>query len=533
MNAKRVTVYDTTLRDGAQAEGVSFSAAAKVQIAKRLDDFGVAYIEGGFAASNPKDMEFFRLIKNEKLNHAKIAAFGSTRRANVAPENDTGLKALLEADTPVCTIFGKSWLLHVTEVLQTTPEENLEMIRSSVRFLKERGKEVIFDAEHFFDGYKDDPEYALAALNAAADAGADCLCLCETNGGTLPHEVEAITAAVVKQFKTPVGIHTHNDSECGVANALVAVRAGAVQVQGTMNGIGERVGNCNLISVISNLMLKMGYACLPEKSNLKRLRALSHFIYEQANMRPYTKQAFVGDSAFAHKAGMHVDGVRKVAHSFEHVNPEAVGNQRRILISELSGASNIILKAIEMGINVDRKSPEIREVLKQLEQMEKEGYEYESADASFQMLVKKVLKKHKSFFDFESFTVIVDKQDARPGCRSEATVRLRVNGESVSTMGTGDGPVDALDHALRDALVNFYPAIAGVVLTDYSVRILDPEEATAAKTRVLIESSDGEKTWGTVGVSDNIIEASWEALVDSVEYKLFLEEEKVKNGAPE
>jgi len=528
MYTKNTVIYDTTLRDGAQAEGVSFSAVAKVQVAKRLDEFGIAYIEGGFAASNPKDMEFFRLIRQEKLKHAKVAAFGSTRRAHTPPEDDKGLAALLEADTPVCTIFGKSWLLHVTEVLQTTAEENLNMIADSVRYLKEQGKEVIYDAEHFFDGYKDNPEYALAALKAAAEAGADCLVLCETNGGALPQEVADITAVVVKRFDTPVGIHTHNDGELGVANALAAVEAGAVHIQGTMNGIGERVGNCNLTSVIPNLMLKMGHTCLANRENLKQLRALSLFVYEQANMRPLTKQPFTGDSAFAHKAGMHVDGVRKVARSFEHILPESVGNQRRILISELSGASNIVLKAIEMGEKLDRKSPEVREVLKQLEEMEKEGYEYESADASLQMLIKKVLKKHRSFFDLKSFSVTVDKQGEATGCRSEATVKLCVDGESVSAGGTGDGPVDALNHALREALVGFYPAIAGVVLKDYSVRILDPEEATAAKTRVLIESGDGEKTWGTVGVSENIIEASWEALVDSVEYKLFLEEEKAR-----
>ncbi|NOU36778.1 MAG: citramalate synthase [Kiritimatiellaceae bacterium] len=528
MSTKKIAIYDTTLRDGAQAEGVSFSAVAKVQVAKRLDEFGVGYIEGGFAASNPKDMEFFRLIKKEPLKNAKVAAFGSTRRANTPPEQDKGLAALLEADTPVCTIFGKSWLLHVIEVLQTTPEENLAMIADSVRFLKAHGKEVIYDAEHFFDGYKDSPEYAMAALKAAADAGADCLVLCETNGGALPHEVATITAAVVKAFKTPVGIHTHNDGELGVANALAAVQVGAVHVQGTINGIGERVGNCNLSSVIPNLMLKMGYTCLAKAENLKQLRALSQFVYEQANMRSYTKQAFVGDSAFAHKAGMHVDGVRKVSRSFEHIVPESVGNSRRILISELSGASNVFLKAIEMGLELDRKSPEVREVLKQLEQMEKDGYEYESADASFQMLIKKVLNKHQSFFDLKSFSVTVNKQGAGSGCSSEANVKLSVGGQDVSSNGTGDGPVDALNHALRDALVKFYPAIADVALIDYSVRILDPEEATAAKTRVLIESSDGEKTWGTVGVSENIIEASWEALVDSVEYKLFLEEEKAK-----
>jgi len=527
MSMKQIAIYDTTLRDGAQAEGVSFSAVAKVQIARRLDEFGIAYIEGGFAASNPKDMEFFRLIKKERLKQARIAAFGSTRRAGVAPEEDKGLAALLEADTPVCTVFGKSWLLHVTEVLQTTPEENLNMIADSVRFLKAHGKEVIYDAEHFYDGYKDNPDYALAALKAAAEAGADCLVLCETNGGALPHEVAEITEVVVRAFDTPVGVHTHNDGELGVANALAGVRAGAVHVQGTFNGIGERVGNCNLTSVVPNLILKMECACLPEPENLKQLRALSQFVYEQANLRPFAKQPFVGESAFAHKAGMHVDGVRKVSHSFEHVRPEAVGNQRRILISELSGASNVFLKAVEMGLELDRKSPEVREVLRELEQMEKDGYEYESADASFQMLIKKVLKKHKPFFELEGFRVIVER--ARPtgsGCTSEATVKVRVGDEVEFTVGEGDGPVDALNAALRKALSRFYPAIADVVLKDYSVRILDPEEATAAKTRVLIESSDGERTWGTVGVSENIIEASWEALVDSVEYKLFLEEEK-------
>jgi len=388
------------------------------------------------------------------------------------------------------------------------------------------GREVIYDAEHFFDGYKDSLEYALSTLKAAADAGADCLVLCETNGGALPEEVAEITKTVIERFSVPVGIHTHNDGELGVANALAAVRAGAVHVQGTINGIGERVGNCNLISVIPNLMLKTGCACLAKEENLRQLRALSQFIYEQANMRPFAKQPFVGESAFAHKAGMHVDGVRKVSRSFEHIVPESVGNQRRILISELSGASNIFLKAIEMGLEVDRKSPEVREVLKQLEQMEKDGYEYESADASFQMLIKKVLKKHRSFFELISFNVMVDRQAAVGGCRSVATVKVKVGDETQFTVGEGDGPVDALNAALRGALVKFYPSIADVVLKDYSVRILDPEEATAAKTRVLIESSDGVKTWGTVGVSENIIEASWEALVDSVEYKLFLEEEK-------
>jgi 2-isopropylmalate synthase len=524
--SKRIELYDTTLRDGAQAEGVSFSAVSKVEIAKRLDEFGIDLIEGGYAASNPRDMEFFRLIRRETLRHARIAAFGSTRRAATPADEDRGLAALLEAETPVCTIFGKSWLLHVTEVLRTTPEENLAMIADSVRYLKDYGKDVVYDAEHFFDGYKDDPEYAISTLRAAAEAGADCLVLCETNGGALPEEIAKITAAVRGVLTTPLGVHTHNDGELGVANALAGVRAGAVHVQGTINGIGERVGNCNLVSVIPNLMLKMGYDCLPDADRLKQLRPLSQFVYEQANLRPFPKQPFVGESAFAHKAGMHVDGVRKVSRSFEHIDPEAVGNQRRILISELSGASNVFLKAIEMGLGVDRKSPEVREVLQQLEKMEREGYEYESADASFQMLIKKVLKKHRSFFELVGFNVMVDRGRTAGDCRSVATVKVRVGEDTEHTVGEGDGPVDALNAALRKALSRFYPVIADVVLKDYSVRILDPEEATAAKTRVLIESSDGERTWGTVGVSENLIEASWEALVDSVEYKLFLEEDR-------
>jgi len=527
MSKKRILIYDTTLRDGAQAEGVSFSTISKIQIAKTLDSFGIDYIEGGFAASNPTDMDFFKAIKREKLQHAKIAAFGSTRRANVNVEDDKGLKALLEADTEVCTIFGKSWLLHVTEVLRTTPEENLAMIEESVRFLKEKGKEVIYDAEHFFDGYKDSPEYALQTLEAAIKGGADCLVLCETNGGRLPSEVFEITQTVTNRFDIPVGIHTHNDSEMAVANSIEAIRAGAVHVQGTINGFGERCGNANLCSIIPNLILKTEYTCLADESNLTSLKSVSQFVNEQANLRDNRRAAFVGDSAFAHKAGMHVNGVRKVTHSFEHVPPESVGNERRILISELSGTSNVMEKLLEMGIdNIDRNSTEVREILQTLEKMEKEGYVYESADASFKMLVKKVLKEHKSFFELEGFRVIVEKRHKDEPCLSEATLKLRVNGKRAFTVGEGDGPVDALNSALRRALQTFYPSIKNVHLADYRVRILDPEEATAAKTRVIIESTDGRESWGTVGVSENIIEASWEALVDGVEYKLFLEEEK-------
>ena len=524
----KVFIYDTTLRDGAQAEGVTFSPVAKIHVAKMLDSFGVDYIEGGFAASNPKDMAFFKDIKKEKLQHAKVAAFGSTRRANVKVEEDKGTLALIEADTEVCTIFGKTWLLHVTEVLKTTPEENLAMIEDTCRFLKENGKEVVYDAEHFFDGFKDSPEYALQTLDAAAKGGADVLVLCDTNGGRMPHEVFEITTLVRERFDVPVGIHTHNDSEFGVANAMEAVRAGAVQVQGTINGFGERCGNCNLISVVANIILKTDKTCLADPGQLKNLKRVSQFVNEQANLRDNQRAAFVGESAFAHKAGMHVDGVRKVSQSFEHVPPDAVGNARRILISELSGASNVMEKLIEMGLdNIDRKSPEVRDILQTMEKMEKSGYVYEAADASFKMLIKKVLKEHKSFFELEGFRVIVEKRSKDEPCVSEATLKLKVGSDRKAfTVGEGDGPVDALNMALCNALAEFYPSIKDVHLADYRVSILDPEEATAAKTRVHIESSDGSRSWGTVGVSENIIEASWEALVDGVEYKLFLDEER-------
>ncbi len=523
---KRIAIYDTTLRDGTQGEGISFSNSGKLRVAERLDAFGVDYIEGGYAASNPRDMAFFKDVKKLNLTHAKVAAFGSTRRANIAVGEDPGVRALMEADTPVVTFFGKSWKLHVRDVLRTTPEENLAMIADTVRYFKERDKEVIYDAEHFFDGYKDDPDYAIATLRAAAEAGADMLVPCDTNGGTLPHEVHTIITALAGRFDTPLGIHTHNDCELGVANSLEAVRAGAVHVQGTINGFGERCGNANLTAIIPNLLLKMKHPCLRDgEKSLRQLRDVSHFINELANQRPWTKAAYVGDSAFAHKAGMHVDGVRKNPQSFEHVEPECVGNKRRVLISELSGASNVFLKAVEMNLQVDKSSPEVKEILHELERLEKEGYEFEAAEASFKLLIQKVLKAHRPFFAMEGFRVIVEKNGQLEDCRSEATVKLRVEGDVEHTVAEGDGPVNALDGALRRALTRFYPRIADVFLTDFRVRILDPEEHTAAKTRVLIESSDGKQTWSTVGVSENLIEASWEALVDSVEYKMFLDEQ--------
>jgi 2-isopropylmalate synthase len=522
----RIEIYDTTLRDGAQGEGISFSGVGKVRVAKCLDEFGVDYIEGGFAGSNPKDMEFFNDIRRETLQHARVAAFGMTRRAGARVGEDTGVTALLDAGAPVCTVVGKSSAIHVRELLKTTEDENRAMIADTLRLLKEQGREVIYDAEHFFDGFKDNPAHALSTLKAARDAGADRLVLCDTNGGAMPHEVASITAEVVRQFGGCVGIHTHNDCELGVANSLEALRAGAVHVQGTINGFGERTGNANLSSIIPNLLLKLGFDCLAGGADrLGQLKRVSEFVCEMANVRPNRKAAFVGDSAFAHKGGMHADGVRKFVASFEHIDPAVVGNQRRILISELSGSSNVFLKAVELGLNLDKSAPEVKEILRELERLEKSGYEFEAAEGSFKLLIQKVLKKHKAFFDLDAFRVIVEKRKRGEACLSEATVKLSVNGETALTVGEGDGPVDALNAALRSALTRFYPKIKDVHLVDYRVRILDPETATAAKTRVLIESSDGARTWGTVGVSTNIIEASWEALVDSVEYKLFLDEQ--------
>lgn len=518
-----ICLYDTTLRDGAQGKGISFSPAAKLRVAQALDGFGIDVIEGGYAASNPKDVAFFEDVKRLELSHAKIAAFGSTRRAKISPTEDADCQALIAADTPICTIFGKSWTLHVTDVLRTTLDENLAMIRETVDWLKQQGREVVYDAEHFFDGYKNDRDYALASLAAARDAGAEVLVLCDTNGGTLPHEVYRITQEVDDALNVPLGIHAHNDGGCGVANSLESVRAGAVHIQGTINGYGERCGNADLIPLMANLQFKLG-GQFSQELKMDRLTELSRTIDEIANQRPNPKSAYVGDHAFSHKAGMHVDGVRKNAASFEHVPPESVGNGRHILISELSGTSNVLLKILDMGVEVDKTSPEVREVLKELERLEKDGYEFEGADASFYMLVQKVLKNHRSFFDVVGYRIINEYRTGEGSQLAEASVKISVNGEEEYTVAEGDGPVDALDQALRKALARFYPAIAEVKLTDFRVRILDPEHSTQAKTRVLIESTDGQKTWSTTGVSENLIDASWEALVESVEYKLFLDE---------
>ena len=526
MSTRTVTIYDTTLRDGAQGEGISFSSADKVRIAERLDAFGVHYIEGGWPGSNPKDLDFFAAVAARKFKRAKISAFGSTRRAKIKCAHDPQVAALVKAETPVVTLVGKTWSLHVAEVLRTTPAENLAMIADTVRYFKQLGKEVTYDAEHFFDGYKDDPRYALATLKAAQDAGADIVVLCDTNGGSLPAEVAQIVGAVHKRLKCPVGIHTHNDSGLAVANALAAVEQGASQVQGTINGYGERTGNCNLTSVIPCLVLKMGVACGIPKENLRHLRELSLFVDDLANVRHDIKQPFVGASAFAHKGGIHVNAVEKVARSYEHIAPEVVGNRRRVLVSELSGRSNVLMKAHELGVVLDKDSSAVRDILHQLKQLEHAGYEFEAADASFHILVQKLLKRHKPFFSLLGYRVIMDKYGDDGRSIVEASVKLSVRGEVVHTAAEGDGPVNALDSAFRQALMKFYPSIAAVRLVDYKVRILDSQSGTAAKTRVMIESTDGKEIWGTVGVSDNIIEASWEALVDSVEYKLFKDEQK-------
>lgn len=522
--AESIELYDTTLRDGAQGEGISFSAPGKIRVALLLDELGIDIIEGGYAASNPRDQAFFQDIRKESLKHSRIAAFGSTCRPQADAAKDPGVLAMLQAETPVVTLFGKSWMLHVRDVLKTTDEENVRMIGDTVSALKQQDRDVIYDAEHFFDGYKDDPDYAIRTLQAAVDAGADRIVLCDTNGGTLPHDVFEITKAVGQVLEAKIGIHTHNDSECAVANSLQAVHAGAMHIQGTINGFGERCGNANLCSIIPNLQLKLNRPCLPDPDRIRLLTKVADAVSELTNHRPDKKMPFIGASAFAHKAGMHVDGVRKTSSSFEHMDPAVVGNQRRILISELSGGSNVFLKAVEMGLEVDKSSPEVKEILRELENQEKQGYEFEAAEASFKMLIQKVLKAHKPFFDLEGFRVIVEKRSPDESCLSEATIKVSVDGETEHQVGEGDGPVDALNNALRQALTRFYPEIAKVFLTDYRVRILDPEEHTAAKTRVLIDSSDGHQNWSTVGVSENLIEASWEALVDSVEYKLFLDE---------
>jgi 2-isopropylmalate synthase len=515
---RSITIYDTTLRDGTQGEGVSFSMEDKVRLATRMDALGINYIEGGWPGSNPKDLRFFRRMQDVPLKRARLAAFSMTRRAGGSTETDANMQAVIDAGAPVATIVGKSWDFHVTGAVGTTLAENLAMIGDTIGFLRARVEEVIFDAEHFFDGFRANRDYALETLRAAEAGGARWLVLCDTNGGTLPFDLVDIVRQAKRHVRAPLGIHVHNDAECAVACTLAAVREGVDQVQGTLNGFGERCGNANLVSVIPALVLKMGLDCIP-RPHLKELRAVSRFAAELANRKPWSSQPYVGDSAFAHKGGMHVSAVLKHPETYEHIDPEAVGNHRRVLVSELAGKSNILFKAREYGIDLEHDTPDSRRILDELKALEDQGFQFEGAEASFELLMERALGRHTPYFDLDAYRVIVEEQKGEQPV-AEATVRVRVKGMLEHTASTGNGPVNALDHALRKALEEFYPNLREMALLDYKVRILDEASGTAAKTRVLVTSGDGEETWGTVGVGENIIDASWQALVDSIEYKL-------------
>jgi 2-isopropylmalate synthase len=513
-------LYDTTLRDGAQTEGISFSADDKVKVARKLDDLGIHYVEGGFSApTNRTDMEFFARMRAEPLRQAKLVVFGMTRRARTEPEDDPAMRNLIALGAPVAALVGKAWDLHAKAVLRVELDENLRMIQDSVRYVKAHGLEVGFDAEHFFDGFKHNPEYALACLRAAHEAGADWICLCDTNGGALPQEVESAVRAVRKSFKAPLGIHTHDDCELAVANALAAVAAGCTMVQGTINGYGERCGTANLCAVIPNLQLKMRRALISEEQ-LAQLYEVAHYIASVANMAPPEWDAYVGRSAFAHKGGMHVDAMLKNPRTYEHVPPEQVGNERRFLVSDQAGRKAVLFKAQALDLGLDQDSPQAQAIMARLKEMEHAGYQFEGAEASFELMVRKSLGMHQPQFELEGFRVIVEK-DRHGELHTEATIKVRVDDMEEHTAAEGDGPVHALDNALRKALERFYPDLRGIRLTDFKVRVVNaPEQATAAAVRVMVESRAGSHTWTTVGVHTNIIEASWQALVDGVEYGL-------------
>lgn len=521
----QIQLYDTTLRDGTQAEDVSLLVEDKIRIAHKLDEMGIHYIEGGWPGSNPKDVAFFKEIKKEKLHQTRVAAFGSTRRARVTPDKDQNIRTLIQSEADVVTIFGKTWDFQVREALRITLEENLELIYDSLEYLKSRVPQVFYDAEHFFDGFKANPDYALKTLKAAEQAGVDCIVLCDTNGGTMPFEIAGIVDQVRKSVKTPLGIHTHNDSECAVANTLAAVERGVVHVQGTINGFGERCGNANLCSIIPALVLKMKRECLSGEQ-LKRLSELSRFVYELCNLSPDKHQPYVGKSAFAHKGGVHVSAIQRHPETYEHIRPELVGNTTRVLVSDLSGRSNILAKAQEFNINLDSKDPVAMEILDKIKELENQGYQFEGAEASFELLMKRALGTHRKFFSVMGFRVIDERRHDDQKPLAEATIMVKVGGKIEHTAAVGNGPVNALDNALRKALEKFYPKLKEVRLHDYKVRVLPAGQGTASVTRVLIESGDRESRWGTVGVSDNIIEASYQALIDSIEYKLDKVEEK-------
>jgi 2-isopropylmalate synthase len=513
---KSVYLYDTTLRDGTQREGMSLSLEDKLKIAQRLDDFGIHYIEGGWPGSNPKDAEFFRRVRTLDLKHAKMAAFGMTRRKHTPVAEDSNIQMLIEAQTPVVTLVGKTWDLHVRDVLETTLEENLAIIGDSIAFIKEQGREVVYDAEHFFDGYKANPEYAIDTLRAAVEHGVDTLVLADTNGGSMPWEVEEIFKVVASTFDVPLGIHTHDDAGCALSNTLVAVRAGATQVQGTINGYGERVANADLITIIPSLQLKMGIPVVSDE-NLQNLTLLSRFVAEIANLAHDDHHPYVGASAFSHKGGMHVAAMLKNEASYQHIDPTAIGNQRRSVVSELSGRGNIVEKAHAMGIEAD--GDQVRDVLERVKKLEAKGFTFEGAEASLELMLRRAQPGYVPPFELIDFLVLVERRRGR-GLLAEATVKVRVGPRIMHTVGEGNGPVNALDAALRKALLDVYPSLTKVKLVDYKVRILDSDTATAATTRVLIDTTDGHARWSTVGADSNIIEASWHALADSMEYAL-------------
>lgn len=516
---RKLEIYDTTLRDGAQAEDVSFSVDDKVLVAKKLDELGVQYIEGGWPGANPKDIEFFRIIKTIPFKHATVVAFGATRKASNSARKDPNLQALLAAETKTITLFGKSWGLHVTEALGITLAKNLELIGDSVAYLRAKGRRVFYDAEHFFDGYKANPDYALETIRRAVAEGAERVILCDTNGGAMPWEVRDICAVVKQECPVPLGIHAHNDTEMAVANSLVAIEAGILQVQGTINGIGERCGNANLCSILPNLELKMQRPVLGDR-RLTCLREVSNFVTEIANLMPNKHQPYVGDAAFAHKGGVHIHAVRKNAATYEHIIPEKVGNRQRMLVSDYTGRSGLLGKAEAYGIKLSKDTPKLQELLATLKDLESQGYQFEGAEGSFELLLRKALGRYKPSFQLLGFRVIVEKRHADEAPISEATLMVKVGDVVEHTAAVGAGPVNALDHALRKALERFYPQLAEVKLLDYKVRVLAASHGTASKVRVLLESGDHKEKWGTVGVSENIMEASWQALADSIEYKL-------------
>ena len=522
IKSKKIQIFDTTLRDGTQGAKISLSVEDKIKIAKRLDEFGLDYIEGGWPMSNPKDFLFFQKLPKGMLNHSKLVAFGSTMRANGTAEQDLNLNKLLEAQTPAISIFGKSWLLHVEKALKTNPQENLRLIYDSVQYLKKNDKEVIYDAEHFFDGFKNDPDYVISTLIHAQNAGADVIVLCDTNGGTLTSELIQIIEVVREEISTPLGIHAHNDSDLAVANSVAAVKAGCVHVQGTINGYGERCGNANLCSIVPNLQLKLGYKCVDDK-NLKQIKSLSLFVSELANMRHPHTMPFVGENAFAHKGGVHVSAVMKDSSMYEHLTPEVVGNKRKVLVSDLSDRSNIIYKAGELNIKLEDQGDNIPQIVQELKELEFDGYQYEAAEGSLELLIRRNGKDKTDHFSLKSFRILIEKNEMNQ-TRAEATIRVEVNSKEEHTAAEGNGPVHALDQAMRKALIKFFPEIREMYLSDYKVRVLNEKDGTAAKVRVLIESRSKESSWGTVGVSENIIEASWQALSDSFRYFLLKKE---------